>query len=206
MRRAAELPVPVVLASSSPERRELLGRLLADFEVVEPRVDETACEAQGVEACARMLAQAKAEDVARRRPGALVIAADTLVECRGKVLGKPRNRADAVRILTQLTRCPHRVVSGLCVIAPDGRRRCVACVTRVRMKRLSRAEIERYVDQEDVMGRAGAYGLKELDPNVVSLQGSPSSVMGLPLEELSSILHALYPSDGSSCRSKGSPG
>jgi len=76
----------------------------------------------------------------------------------------------------------------------------------VRMKKLPPADIQRYVDQEDVMGRAGAYGLEELDPNVESLQGSASSVMGLPMEELASILQSLYPPDESSCRSKGSPG
>jgi septum formation protein len=203
---AVDIPVPVVLASRSPQRRELLARLVAEFEVVEPRVDEVACRAEDIERHACMLAQAKAEDVARRRPDALVIAADTLVECQGEVVGKPKDQADAIRILTLLSSHPHRVVSGLCVITPDGRRRCTACVTRVRMKKLPPADIQRYVDQEDVMGRAGAYGLEELDPNVKSLKGSASSVMGLPMEELASILQSLYPPDESSCRSKGSPG
>ncbi len=156
-------------------------------------MDERSGPEADAEALALRLARAKAEEVARRRPQALVIAADTLVECRGELIGKPSDRDDAIRILTRLTSHPHRVVSGLCVIAPGGRRRCLVSVAHIRMKALSRAEIERYVDRHDVLGRAGAYHLQEADPNVLSLRGSPSAVMGLPLEELRSILQSLYP-------------
>jgi len=189
----SELPVPVVLASASPQRSGLLKKILAEFEVVAPHLDEGSPGAADAETLARELAEAKARQVAALRPRALVIAADTIVECQGEIIGKPADRADAVRILTKLSSHPHRVITGLCVLAPDGRRRSVVCVARVRMKRLSRAEIEAYVDREEVLGRAGAYGLQELDPNIESLQGSASAVMGLPLEELQSILQSLYP-------------
>jgi septum formation protein len=187
--------VPVVLASRSPQRRALLARLAPRFEVVESRVDESACGAGEPEALALDLARAKAEDVAARRPEALVVAADTLVECLGEVIGKPADRDDAVRILTLLSHNPHRVITGLCVAAPDGRRAEAVSVTHLRMKPMSRAEIARYVRREAVLERAGAYDIQEYDARIISLQGSRSSVIGLPLEDLRRILLSLYPGD-----------
>lgn len=187
-----DLPARVVLASASPQRRRLLGRLVAEFETSEPRVEETTPEGMDAEEVAEELARRKAREVASRRSEAVVIAADTIVECRGEMIGKPRDRRDAVRIITLLTRNPHAVVTGLCVIAPDGSEQTAVEQTRIRMRRLSPAEIHRYVEEEDVMERAGAYGLKELDPNVLSLEGSRSSVMGLPLEKLEEMLGAVW--------------
>lgn len=191
-----KVPVKVVLASGSPQRRKLLRRIVDDFEVVHPHVKEDADGRAGSEELARGLAEAKADEVALRRPEALIIAADTVVECRGEIIGKPADREDAVRILTTLTTHPHRVVTGFCVLAPDGRRSSAVSVAEIRMRKLSPEEIQQYVDREDVLGRAGAYALKELDPNIVSLQGSATAVMGLPLEELSTIIESLYPSTG----------
>lgn len=191
--RRLDLPDHVVLASKSPQRRDLLGRLITDFEVVVPSVEEGPGVGACAETLARSLAEAKAEDVAGRRPDALVIAADTVVECDGEIIGKPADRADAVRILSKLTAHPHRVITGLCVIAPDGSRRSAACVARVRMKQFSPAEIEDYVDRERPLDRAGAYGLEEVDPNVLSLEGSASCVIGLPLDKLKSMLQSIYP-------------
>lgn len=195
-KKVTKVPVKVVLASSSPERRKLLRQVFDDFEVVSPQVEEKAGGRDGPEALAVGLARAKADDVARRRPDALVIAADTVVDCRGEIIGKPADRDDAVRILTRLTSHPHRVVTGLCVLTPDGRRSCVVSVAEIRMRGLSAEEIENYVDNEDVLGRAGAYGLKEPDPNIESLQGSRTAVMGLPLDELNAIIESLYPGTG----------
>jgi len=191
--RAIELPVPVVLGSRSVRRRRLLRQIVRSFEVIEPLVDESRDVHGSAETVACARAQAKARDVARRRAGALVIGADPVVECRGEIIGKPRDRQDARRILARLTTFPHRVVTGLCVLAPDGRRRCVSSVSEVRMERLSPARIEEQLQDPEVLNRAGAYDLREPDPNVASLKGSPSSVMGLPLEELQAILLSLYP-------------
>ena len=196
--RVIELPVPVVLGSGSARRRRLLRQIVRSFEVIEPLVDESRDAHGSAETVARARAQAKARDVARRRPGALVIGADTVVECRGEIIGKPRDRQDARRILTRLSTSAHRVVTGLCVLAPDGRQRCVASVSEVRMKMLSPARIEAHVQDPEVLDRAGAYDLRDPDPNVVSLKGSPSCVMGLPLEDLQAILLSLYPCSGPS--------
>jgi septum formation protein len=191
-----DIPVPVALASASPARRRLLGRLLGDFEVVEPQVDEKTISGPGAREATVLLAEAKAREVAGRRPKSLVIAADTLVECRGEVIGKPLNRQDAIRILQMLTRWPHHVLTGLCVRAPDGRERSCRVETTLRMRPMSRHQIEDCVDGPGSLERAGVYGLQEDDPNVQEISGSASSVMGLPLEALSTILRELYPQGG----------
>lgn len=188
---SADPPVQIVLASKSPQRRALLAELVAQFEVIDPLVDESGFLGRTPETVASELARAKAQEVARRRPDALVIGADTVVECCGELLGKPSDRADAVRMLTMLSRHPHRVISAVCVVTPDGRLRQAVSIAALRMRPLGAEEIGAYVDREDVMNRAGAYGIQEHDPNVASLQGSRSAVMGLPLEELGDILESL---------------
>jgi len=188
-----DIPVPVVLASSSPMRRRLLRRLLGDFEVVPAHADEGSVSEGDPRALAVRLAELKARDVAARRPDALVIAADTLVVCEGEAIGKPRDRQDAIRILTKLTSGPHQVVTGLCLAAPDGRSRTLCVATRLRMRPMSAREVEDYVDSPGALERAGVYALQPDDPNVLELEGSPTAVMGLPLDELGAALRDLYP-------------
>jgi len=188
-----DCPVPIVLASASEARRDLLGRIVREFQVVPSRVDESGVRADTPEQFAVAAAAAKACEVARRRPDALVIGADTVVICRGEVIGKPVDRRDALRILRKLTRRPHEVLTGLCLVAPDGRQ-VTACVrATVRMRRMTVRELEDLADTPGAMQHAGAYALQEDDPNVVSLEGSASAVMGLPLVELESILRDLCP-------------
>jgi septum formation protein len=192
-----ELPVPVVLASASPTRRRLLAELIADFEVLPAELDEEDLASRAARSDARglalVLARAKAAAVSAQRPDSLIIAADTLVACGDEVIGKPADREDAVRILTKLSRGCHRVVSALCVVTPDGRGREVCDETRIRLRRMSRQEIEEYVDRPGALDRAGVYALQPDDPNVEAMEGSASTVMGLPLEPLTGILRDLYP-------------
>ncbi len=188
-----DIPVPVVLASASPVRRALLRELVAAFDVVPPHVDESAVQDADVGTVATGLAELKAREVAAARPGALVIAADTLVVCDGEVIGKPADRADAVRIMRKLTSSSHRVVTGLCVMAPDGRSRTLCAATSLRMRPMSADEIERYVDTPGALERAGVYALQPDDPNVLERHGSATCVMGLPMDELTAVLSELYP-------------
>ena len=187
-----DIPVPLVLASSSPVRRQLLGQLVRRFEVVCPEADEAAVADDDPRRLATRLAELKARDVAARRLYALVIAADTLVVCDGEVIGKPRDRRDAVRIMKKLTSSSHEVLTGLCVMAPDGRRRTLCVATRLRMRPISAGEIEAYVDGPGALDRAGVYALQPDDPNVLELRGSPTCVMGLPVDELAGVLRELY--------------
>jgi len=196
-----KVPVPVVLASASSTRRMLMRRVVDEFEVVRPCVaeDAVAAQVQSARSRATALARAKARDVARRCPDALVIGADTLVTCRGEIVGKPRDRADAVRILGLLVRGPHDVVTGLCLVAPDGREVCACVGSRVRMKRLSRERIEAMADAPGALEAAGAYRLEPDDPNVDCLEGSVTGVMGLPLGVLRELLADLYPEAAGGC-------
>ncbi len=186
-------PVPIVLASASTTRRDLLARVVPDFEVVAPEVDEGRAEAASPEALAAELARAKARRVAALRPEALVIGADTVAVCAGEVLGKPADAEQAARMLRRLTATPHEVLTALCVAAPDGRERSAIARSEVRMRPMSEPEIASYAGRPDALERAGAYALRPNDPNVERVEGSLTAVMGLALDELTAILIELYP-------------
>ncbi len=189
-----ELPFPVVLASRSKTRRQILGRLLKDFEVLPSSVDESSFDDPDPASLSVELARAKAREVAALRPESIVIAADTVVVCGGELIGKPVDRADALRILGKLTAHPHSVITGLCVRSPDRRERSTVAEARLRMRAMSAAEISDYVDSPGAMDRAGVYGLQPNDPNVERIDGSATAVMGLPVDELCRLLAEFYPS------------
>lgn len=191
-RKVLRIPVPVVLASSSPTRRELLRELVEDFESVAPDVGEGPIQGCDAKSAALKLAEEKARAVARARTGALVIGADTLVACEGEVIGKPIDLSDAVRILLKLTRFAHKVVTAVFIIAPDGRERALCVESLVRMRPMNRQEVEEYLSHTGALDKAGAYALGPEDPNVESIEGSVTAVMGLPLDELKRALQALY--------------
>jgi septum formation protein len=177
------------LASSSPRRLELLKRLGRPFQVVSPNADETLTPGLPAVDAAEMLAVRKAESVAARLTDGLVLGADTLVAAEDGIIGKPRDRADAVAILKRLARAPHVVVTGLCLLdARTRRRRVDSDQTRVTM-RMTDAPIEAYVDSGEAMGKAGAYAIQETgDRFVERIEGSFSNVVGLPLELLETML------------------
>ena len=178
------------LASSSPRRFELLKRLGRPFQVVSPQADETLPPGLPAVQAAEMLAVRKAESVAAGLADGIVLGADTLVAAEDGIIGKPRGRADAIAILKRLTRAPHIVVTGLCLLdARTGRRRVASDQTRVTMRRMTDAEIEAYVDSGEAMGKAGAYAIQETaDRFVERVEGSYSNVVGLPLELLAKML------------------
>jgi len=184
-------PMPVVLASASPTRRELLGGLLTRFEVVAPQVDEASVSVDDPRERAVELARRKAAEVAARRPDALVIGADTLIVCRGDVIGKPADLDDAARILHRLSHNPHSVITGVHVIHPDGRSRSACAEAVLRMYPMSAERIAEYLAGFDPLHRAGAYAIEADDPNVERLSGSVTGVMGLPMEDVEAMLRDL---------------
>ena len=188
------LPVQVVLASHSAERRRLLKRLLASFEVEEPEAEQKPeIEGGTPEAVAIRRAEMKACDVGRRRENALVIAADTCVECRGDILGKPADREEAKEMLGTLTANPQRVVTGVCLLAPSRLRLNRVETAELEMRQFTEAEIEDYIRTHPVCRWSGAYALQTDDPNVTRLEGSEATARGLPLERLAEGIKALYP-------------
>lgn len=174
----------LILASSSPRRREILAALGLAFDVRSADVDETLRDAESPFDAAERLAREKAEAVAAAAPEALVVAADTLVVCDGAPLGKPRDRADARRMLAVLAGRAHDVVTGVAV-ARGGRAASGREVTRVVFAPMTPAEIESYAASGEPDDKAGAYALQGIGGLfVVRVEGSPSNVVGLPVRLL----------------------
>jgi len=178
------------LASSSPRRRNLLKQLGRPFHVIRPNADETIPPGLSAAEVAEALAARKAKSAADRLTAGTVLGADTLIAAGGEIIGKPRDRAHAIEILTRLTRRPHFVITGICLLdARTGRRRAASDRTRVTMRRMTTAQIEAYVDSGEAMGKAGAYAIQETgDRFVERIEGSLSNVVGLPLELLGRLL------------------
>jgi septum formation protein len=174
----------LVLASASPRRLQLLRQAgIEPVAVIAPEVDETPLRGELPRALAARLARAKLEDVARRSPGAFVLAADTVVACGRRVLDKTDDEDRARALLELLSGRRHRVMTGLAVRAPDGRESHRVALTQVRFKRLESREIDAYLAAGEWRGKAGAYAIQgRAEGFVVGINGSWSNVVGLPLE------------------------
>jgi septum formation protein len=181
----------LILASSSPRRRELLTRSGIDFRVLEP--DPTAecgiCSRETPPEMVARLAYQKAANVIDKIPDGLVVACDTVAECMGQILGKPNDREHAKQMLTRLRGRPHSVYSGLCVWEKNSARRSVRVdVSRLRMHSISDSELEAYLDSELWIGKSGAFGFQDGPPWIELHEGSASNVVGLPMDVLAEML------------------
>ncbi|MCD7941779.1 MAG: Maf-like protein [Bacteroides intestinalis] len=177
----------VILASNSPRRKELLAGLGVDYEVrTLPDVDESYPETlQGAD-IPLYIAKEKADAyVAMMQPGELMITADTIVWLDGKVLGKPRDRENALQMLRTMSGRTHEVFTGVCITTTDWQRSFTA-QTEVRFATLSEEEIAYYVDNFQPMDKAGAYGVQEWIGfiGVENISGSYYNIMGLPVQKL----------------------
>lgn len=189
-------PPRLVLASASPRRLDLLRQIgLEPDAVVAAEVDESPLKDETPRLLAVRLAQAKAHKVAPDHAGSHVLAADTVVAVGRRVLPKAED-ADQVRAcLNLLSGRAHRVLTGVCVVAPDGRSAHRLVESRLHFKRLTPADVERYLACGEGIGKAGGYGVQgRAGRFVLSLQGSYSGVVGLPLYETAGLLAGLgYP-------------
>lgn len=190
-----EIPPPVdrplILASRSPRRKELLAAAGYRFHILpaDEGVECGVCSGESPPELVARLAWRKAENVARTVNDALVIGCDTVAECHGQVLGKPQNREHARNMLNMLRGQQHRVYSGLCVWrrSDDVIHACVD-VSRLWMEPLTDRQIEDYLDTEQWEGKAGGFGFQDGLPWIELRQGSASNVVGLPLEALFRLL------------------
>lgn len=183
---------PLVLASSSPRRRELLRSAGLNFTTEPSSGPEIHDPSLGKAALVTGNARAKALEVAARFPGAVVIGADTLVWLDGNALGKPRDLDDARRMLQGLAGRVHEVVTGVHLVRMEPRQQVEFHeVTRVRFRPFGRETIEAYLSAVDVMDKAGAYALQEQGEMIVeAVEGSRSNVVGLPVERtLAALTH-----------------
>ena len=176
---------PILLASASPRRRELLALLGVRFDVVVPDVDETPLPDEPPRAFAERMARDKAAAVAS---SGVVVAADTVVVLGGRILGKPADAADARAMLAALSGRTHRVLTGVCVRRNE-RAHVFSVATEVEFRPLCEEEISAYVDSGEPMDKAGAYAVQGGASSMVrALRGSYSNVVGLPLCELRQAL------------------
>ncbi len=180
----------IVLASASPRRLQLMQEIGLKFEVIPSEVVEGDIRAGRPEELVMRLAHAKAADVAKRLENAIVIGADTIVVADGRVLGKPVDPDDALKMLGILSGREHQVYSGVAVIdAADGRSLTDYEVTAVRFRQLSEAAIQRYVATGEPMDKAGAYAIQGLGSLLVTgICGDYNCVVGLPLGKLAVML------------------
>lgn len=184
---------PIVLASRSPRRRDLLlAGGVRILEAAEACVTESHDASCGVVPLVLANARAKAVEISVQRPDAVVLGADTLVWHEGLPLGKPRNLADARGMLWRLSGCVHEVVTGVHLTrASTGQHIEFYEVTRVRFRPLDEETISAYLTKVDVLDKAGAYALQECGELLIeSVEGSRSNVIGLPVERtLAALQH-----------------
>jgi septum formation protein len=184
---------PLLLASTSPQRRAILEQLHIPFELAAPRYEEhDPPDAHPVEL---VLAHAhgKAHSVTPPAPDQPVLGVDTTVVCNGRVYGKPRNAEEAVEMLDELAGREHEVVSGLCLVTP-GWEELHHETTRVRFRRLTPRELGTYVASGEWQGRAGGYAIQGLGAALVeAVDGDYLNVVGLPAALLVRLLAERFP-------------
>jgi septum formation protein len=187
--------VSIILASTSPRRRQLLSEAGYKFRVVGPEVDESAFETEDVSPCeyASKLALAKAKSVAGKFSESFVIGADTVGDFEGKIIGKPADAEDAERITRMLFGSPHRVITAVAIVrVKDNIEIVKSDVTTVYPKRISEQQIAEHISGGSWEGKAGAYAIQETgDEFVERIEGSLTNVMGLPMELLGGMLSSV---------------
>jgi len=177
----------IILASQSPRRRELLAGLGIEYDVcVLPDIEESYPSNLSTDKIAEYIAREKAEaycDTMQEHD--LILTADTIVVCKGEVMGKPLNEDDAKRMLHKLSGCAHQVITGVCLMTAT-KQRCFSVTTHVTFKLLSDEEVDYYVETFRPLDKAGAYGIQEWIGyiGVTGLEGSYFNVMGLPVQRI----------------------
>lgn len=178
----------IVLASASPRRRELMDRITPDYRVEPSSVDESRITAPDPAALAGALAAAKCADVAVRHPADVVIGCDTVVDCGGRVFGKPADAADARAMLTALSGRTHAVHTGVCIRCGAWQEKFVV-TSRVRFFDIPAAELADYIATAEPYDKAGAYAIQGraalwLD----GIEGDYYNIMGFPVSRIAAAL------------------
>ncbi|QDS35110.1 Maf family protein [Brevibacillus brevis] len=182
--------VPLILASSSPRRRELLQALSLSFTVITSDVDETTAEHLSASEVVEELSLRKAKEVASRLTEGVVLGSDTVVVLDGQILGKPVDETDAFRMLSMLQGQEHTVYSGVALIDVEtGRAEVSHSLTHVRIRALTEQEIKSYIATGEPMDKAGSYAIQGIGATIVEgITGDYFTVVGLPLGLTSTLL------------------
>ncbi|MFF0827347.1 Maf family protein [Brevibacillus sp. NPDC003359] len=182
--------VPLILASSSPRRRELLQTLGLSFTIITSDVDETTAEHLSAKEVVEELSLRKAKEVASRLTEGVVLGSDTVVVLDGQILGKPVDEMDAYRMLSMLQGQEHTVYSGVALIDVEtGRTEVSHSLTHVRIRALTEQEIKSYIATGEPMDKAGSYAIQGIGATIVEgITGDYFTVVGLPLGLTSTLL------------------
>jgi septum formation protein len=183
------MKMPLVLASASPRRRELLGMVGISFEIIPSRIEETELNGADPALTARSYARKKAEAVARQegdRADHWFLGVDTIVILDRRVMGKPADRDQAREFLSTLSGRRHQVITAYCLLRPSGRELLEKTISsQVKIRAMAPAEIEAYLDTDEPYDKAGAYAAQGVGASLVeAIEGSYTNVVGLPLAEL----------------------
>jgi len=179
----------LILASSSPRRKEIFALLGLPFEVVSPGLEEVFHPDRTPSDEALYWAVEKARAIHRHAPDAIVIGSDTVIDLEGKTIGKPADQNDAVRILSLLAGRTHTVVTAVAAVFPDRNERIAVETTQVRMRPASKEVLVRYAATGEPLDKAGAYSLQGEGRNLInSIEGDYLAAVGLPLRAVAGIL------------------
>lgn len=171
----------VILASASPRRKELLSVAGVEFDICISNADETVPTGTEPAAAVKMIASKKACAVAQEHPEAVVIGADTVVVCCGKILGKPRDAENAADMLAMLSGKEHQVITGVCIVSGESKK-VFHKVSTVKFYDLTAEEIRAYVETGEPMDKAGAYGIQGKGCTLVErIEGDYFNIVGLPV-------------------------
>lgn len=183
----------LILASKSPRRYELLKQVGLDFDVIPSGIEEDYIQGESPRKHVLRLAEAKALDVGNQHPDRWVVAADTIVYVDHSILGKPKSRDEAKKMLRHLSGKEHRVLTGFSVLHLEkGRRDRGAVQTAVKVRKLTQLEMEWYVETGEPFDKAGGYAVQGIGSFMIeSIKGSYTNVVGLPLCELIQMLSRL---------------
>jgi septum formation protein len=188
-------PAPIILASTSPRRKQLMSEAGYEFTVVLPEVDESTYKTNNIDPAefAKRLALAKAKSVAQKHPNSFVIGADTIVDFQGRIIGKAADAKEAEQITGQLFSSPHKVITAVAVVRlSDGTELVRSDSTTVYPVKMTAEQIADHVKGGSWRDKAGAYAIKETgDEFIEKIEGSLTNVMGLPMELLESLLAGL---------------
>ncbi|MGH7906583.1 MAG: Maf family protein [Candidatus Binataceae bacterium] len=180
----------LILASGSPRRRMLLNQAGLKFSIIESRIPERRRPEENAREFATRMARAKALAVSRRVGDALVLGADTIVECRDEILGKPKNEAEAARMLKLLSERTHTVVTAFAIARGGEILEAHAIQSRVTFRRLADHEIAAYIASGEPFDKAGGYGIQERGAEFIAgVEGARDNVMGLPVRDVIDALH-----------------
>jgi septum formation protein len=194
----AESAAPrLILASQSPRRRSLLQQAGFDFLTEPANIDEDSYPSDLLPSdVALLLAKRKAEVLVPNHPNDVILAADTVVAFGDTILGKPKDAADARRMLKLLAGTTHIVITGVAVLQPSTKfERVKRVMSGVRMRLLTPHEIDRYIESGDWEGKAGGYGIQDHDPFVKRISGCHTNIVGLPMTTTKVLLAGagIYP-------------